>query len=58
MEQHGSITPLEAFEDLKIMRLASRIHDLKDLGYDIRKSTEHYFVNGIYKHYARYSLKK
>lgn len=58
MEQHGSITSLEAFEDLRIVRLASRIHDLKEMGYDIRKSTEHYFHDGIYTHYARYSLRK
>lgn len=58
MEQHGSITSLEAYEDLRIMRLASRIHDLKDLGYDIRTTTEHYFHDGIYTHYARYSLKR
>lgn len=58
MEQHGSITSLEAYEDLRIMRLASRIHDLKEMGYDIRTTTEHYFHDGIYTHYARYSLKR
>lgn len=58
MEDHGSITSLEAYEDLRIMRLASRIHDLKEMGYDIRTTTEHYFHDGIYTHYARYSLKK
>ena len=58
MEHFGSITPLEAFEDLQIMRLSARIKDLKDLGYPIVKVTEHYSNNGIYKHYARYSLKK
>ncbi len=58
MEQYGSITSLEAYEDLRITRLASRIHDLKEMGYDIRKSTEHYFHDGIYTHYARYSLKR
>lgn len=31
----GSITQLEALADLGIMRLASRISDLKILGYDI-----------------------
>ena len=31
----GSITQLEALADLGIMRLASRISDLKMLGYDI-----------------------
>lgn len=58
IEQHGSITSLEAVEDLRILRLASRIKDLKDLGYPIEKKTEHYFVNGVYKHFARYFLGK
>ncbi|MBO7421913.1 MAG: helix-turn-helix domain-containing protein [Oscillospiraceae bacterium] len=58
IEEHGSITPLEAFEDLGIMRLSARIKDLRDLGYLIRTTTEHYFHDGVYKHYARYSLKK
>lgn len=34
--EFGSITPLEAFRDLGIMRLASRISDLKKEGYDIQ----------------------
>ena len=58
IEQFGSITSLEAFEDLKILRLSARIKDLKDLGYPIKTSTEHYFNNGVYKHFARYSLQK
>lgn len=58
IEQHGSITRLEAFEDLRIANLPARIRDLKDLGYDIVTTTEHYFHDGIYTHYARYSLKK
>ena len=28
IETHGSITPAQAWEDLKIMRLAARIADL------------------------------
>lgn len=33
--EFGSITPLEAIQDLGIMRLASRISDLKRKGYNI-----------------------
>lgn len=33
--EFGSITQLEALQDLGIMRLASRISDLKRLGYPI-----------------------
>lgn len=37
IKKHGSITSLEAIEDeeIRCMRLASRIHDLKDKGWDI-----------------------
>ena len=58
IEKFGSITALEAVEDLRIFRLSARIKDLKDLGYPIVTVTEHYLVNGVYKHFARYSLKK
>ena len=33
--QHGSITPLEAFERYGIMRLGARIYDLRRKGYKI-----------------------
>ena len=36
MEQYGSITQYEALRDLGVMRLASRISDLKKLGYPIK----------------------
>ena len=36
MEQFGSITQLEAIRDLGVMRLASRIADLKRKGYAIK----------------------
>lgn len=36
MEDFGSITQLEALNDLGVMRLASRISDLKKDGYPIR----------------------
>ena len=35
MERFGSITQFEALADLGIMRLASRISDLRRLGYPI-----------------------
>ena len=40
LEQFGSITQLEALRDLGIMRLASRISDLKKLGFTIESTTE------------------
>ena len=35
MQAFGSISTLEAFNDLGVARLASRIHDLKGMGYNI-----------------------
>lgn len=40
MNQFGSITQFDAFNDLGIMRLASRISDLRRLGYPITSTTE------------------
>ena len=40
IEQFGSITQLEALQDLGVMRLASRISDLKKLGYPIASDVE------------------
>ena len=40
MQEYGSISTLEAFNDLGVARLASRIHDLKDRGYDIKSETK------------------
>jgi hypothetical protein len=37
METHGSITPLEALQEISVMRLASRISDLRKQGYSICK---------------------
>ena len=36
IEEFGSITSLQAMTDLGVMRLASRITDLKQSGYDIQ----------------------
>lgn len=40
IDEFGSITQLEALRDLGVMRLASRISDLKSLGYPIVSKTE------------------
>lgn len=57
MNDFGSITALEAMQDLGIMRLASRICDLKQQGYRIKKEdiqTKNRYGETI--HIARYSL--
>lgn len=57
LDEFGSITTLEAFRDLGIARLASRIHDLKRRGYvferDFVESTNRYEET---VRYMRYSL--
>ena len=40
IEENGSITQLEALTELGVMRLASRISDLKRQGYNIISKTE------------------
>lgn len=40
IKRFGSITQLEALQDLGVMRLASRISDLRSLGYPILSETE------------------
>lgn len=40
MHQFGSISTIEAFNDLGVARLASRIHDLKGQGYNILSETK------------------
>ena len=40
IEEFGSITQIEALSDLGVMRLASRISDLKKLGYPITSNVE------------------
>lgn len=57
LDEFGSITTLEAFRDLGIARLASRIHDLKRRGCiferDFVESKNRY---GETVRYMRYSL--
>lgn len=58
LNEYGSITPLEALSEYGIMRLASRISDLRTRGgYDIRRE----MVEGRNRYgeptrYARYTL--
>ena len=40
IDQFGSITQLEALNDLGVMRLASRISDLRKQGYPITSDVE------------------
>ena len=40
IEQFGSITQIDAMRDLGVMRLASRISDLKKQGYPIKSDIE------------------
>lgn len=35
LQDHGEITPAEAYEDYGVYRLAARIADLRKVGYDI-----------------------
>lgn len=55
----GSITQLEAIRDLGVMRLASRISDMKKLGYPITSKTE-VVINryGETSRIKRYSLQE
>ena len=57
LKTYGSITPIEALSEYGIMRLASRISDLKKDGYLITKSLKKH-VNrfGEPTHYASYTL--
>lgn len=59
MEQFGSITTLEAFRDLGVTRLASRICDLKKSGFDINRTFETRKNRyGEPVSYARYSIRE
>jgi hypothetical protein len=57
LQQYGSITPLDAMREYGIMRLASRICDIKRAGYSVKKETETAKNrNGEPVRYARYSI--
>lgn len=58
INRFGSITTLDAFKDLGITRLAARIHDLTDEGYEFDRKTEsgkNRFGEKVY--YTRYFLR-
>lgn len=57
LQDYGSITSLEAMQEYGIMRLASRICDIKKSGFPVTKETE--IAKNRYGepvHYARYKL--
>lgn len=59
IDRFGSITQLEAIRDLGIMRLASRVSDLKRDGHKIKKTmvkNKNRFGKTI--HYAKYEYEK
>lgn len=57
LEDFGSISPIDALKEYGIMRLASRISDLKKEGYPItRRIVPHTNRYGEPTHYAVYSL--
>lgn len=57
LEEVGSIEPMTALQEYGIMRLASRIADLKKQGYAIVKETvKHTNRFGEIVHYARYKF--
>ena len=59
MQDFGSITQLDAIKDLGVMRLASRISDLRNMGIAITKEMETAKNRyGEKTSYARYRLEK
>ena len=58
MRVNGSITPRDALREFGCMRLASRVSDLKKLGYDITSRIEtKKNYRGETVRFARYELK-
>ena len=59
IDEFGSITQFEALKDLGVMRLASRISDLKKQGYPITSTVETVKNRfGENCHIKRYSLRE
>lgn len=59
LKDYGSITSLEAMQEYGIMRLASRITDLKSRGYQITSSTKSSKNRyGETTHYSEHRLKE
>ena len=58
IEEHGSITARQAYK-IGIMRLASRISDLKKAGFDIKSDTVKVKCrDGSVTYVSRYSMRK
>jgi hypothetical protein len=53
LKRHGSITAMQAMTEFRCYRLAARIKDLRDMGYEIETHTEEH-ANGTH---ARYELR-
>jgi len=59
IKKYGSITPLDALREFSCMRLATRIFELKEDGYDIvTKIEKSKNKSGEPVHYARYYLQE
>lgn len=56
IEKFGSITPMEAFSDLFITKLATRISEMRKRGWEFDIETIHTTTRlGKKTHYCRYS---
>lgn len=59
IDAYGSITPMEAFYDLGITKLATRISELKRLGYKFdQEIVSNHNRFGVTVHYMKYSFPK
>jgi len=57
MKEHGSITPTEALNHCGSMRLSARIHDLRQLGHNIKMELITVkTARGVKTQVSRYSL--
>ncbi|MFR8975277.1 MAG: helix-turn-helix domain-containing protein [Eubacteriales bacterium] len=57
IQENGSITPLDALKEIGCMRLASRMCDIKKMGYAVNKKMETATNrNGERVMYARYTI--
>ncbi len=54
LRRFGTITPREAYDDYQIMRLASRVDELRKAGIDIETEMRKHQITG--KRYAKYHL--
>lgn len=58
LQQHGSVTGLQALSELGIMNYKGRIHDLRKMGYTIRTDyITRMNAHGDVKTFAQYTLK-